>query len=117
MELKSKLNEMYAIMQKSYPDERPSEIYGRIADELDRILAVRQYNSFAAEAMSTEDFQKVKDFAVNEFFARQTQADKEIIASAYARIERGTVGRYDLRTIMDFWKEARAAWSKRRGRD
>lgn len=100
----AKLNEMYAIMQEHYPEEKPSEIYGRIADELDRILAVRQFNSFAAEAMSMEDYEKVKNYAVNDFFARQTQADKETITFAYAKVERGTAGRYDLQVVMDYWK-------------
>lgn len=120
MELESKLNEMYAIMQEHYADEKPSEIYGRIADDLDRILVVRQYNRFTEEEMSREDFQKVKDFAVNDFFAMQTEADKETIASAYARIERSTAGRYDLRIIMDYWKACRREYgikAKAEGRE
>ena len=76
-------------------------------------LEIKRFNQFARREAAREDYQQVKDFAVNEFFSRQTEADKEIIASAYARIERNTAGRYDLRLIMDFWIAARAAWSKK----
>ena len=75
--------------------------------------AIRAFNRFASRESKRKDFKQVKDFAVNDFFTRQTQTDQEIIATSYARIERNTAGRYDLRLIMDYWKAARAAWSNR----
>lgn len=76
-------------------------------------LEIKRFNRFARREAAREDYQQVKDFAVNEFFSRQTEADKETITFAYARVERGTAGRYDLQVVMDYWKAARAAWSKR----
>ena len=75
--------------------------------------AIRAFNRFASRESKRKDFEKVKDFAVNDFFTRQTQADKETIATSYAKIETGRAGIYDMQVVMNYWKAARAAWSKR----
>jgi hypothetical protein len=83
-------------------------------------LEIKRFNNFAKKEQGRKDYQQVKDFAVNDFFTRQTQTDQEIIASAYARIERGTAGRYDLRIIMDYWNACRREYgikAKAEGRE
>lgn len=80
---------------------------------MNMILEIKRFNRFAKREQGRKDFQQIRDFAMNDFFTMQTEADKKTIAGAYAKIERNTAGRYDLQIVMDYWKAARAAWSKR----
>lgn len=110
--MKSKLNELFTIMQENFPEETQAEIYGRIADELDAILAIREFNRFATEVMSYKDFRQVKEYAINDYFLKQTPKDREAIATSYARIERNTANRHDTQVVMDYWKACRREYGK-----
>ena len=87
---------------------------------MDMILEIKRFNRFARREAAREDYQQILDFATNDFFARQTEADKKTITFAYARIERGTAGRYDLQIVMDYWKACRREYgtkAKAEGRE
>jgi hypothetical protein len=74
--------------------------------------AIRAFNRFASRESKRKDFEKVKDFAVNDFFTRQTEADKETIATSYAKIETGRAGIYDMQVVMNYWKACRREYGK-----
>lgn len=75
---------------------------------------IRQYNRFAQKEMAMEDFQKVREYATNDYFEKQTKADQKAIVSAYARIEQGTAGKYDILIVMEYWKDCKRAYNKAR---
>lgn len=74
---------------------------------------IRKYNRFAQKEMAMEDFQKVREYATNDYFEKQTKADQQAIVSAYARIEQGTAGKYDILIVMEYWKDCKREISRR----
>lgn len=105
--LYDKMDEMYQVMSKAYPQSTPAEIYGMIADELDAILAVKEFNRFAREAASHKEFRKIQDYAINGYFQKQGADRKQAIAASYARIENNTASRHDMELVMDYWNACR----------
>ena len=98
-------------------------VFGRIrqAQELKRAQAERflrahaqsvaAFNEYANQAQAEPDFEEVKNYAVNDFFkALPTETDKEVIASAYARIERNAASPEDIYLIKNFYTQARSAY-------
>ena len=75
---------------------------------------IRKYNRFAQKEMAMEDFQKVREYATNDYFEQQTKADQAAIVSAYARIEHGIAGKYDMLIVMEYWKDCKRAYNKAR---
>ena len=98
-------------------------VFGRIrqAQEIKRAQAERflrahaqsvaAFNEYANQAQAEPDFEEVKNYAVNDFFkALPTETDKEVIASAYARIERNAASPEDIYLIKNFYTQARNAY-------
>lgn len=75
---------------------------------------IRKYNRFAQKEMAMEDFQKVREYATNDYFEKQTKADQAAITSAYARIEQGTAGKYDMLIVMEYWKDCKREYQARK---
>ena len=73
--------------------------------------SIADFNAYAQQASQEPDFEQVKDYASNEFFgALPTQRDKEIIAQAYARVERNSASPEDMYLIKNYFSQAKAAY-------
>jgi hypothetical protein len=73
--------------------------------------SVAEFNEYANQAQQEPDFEEVKNYAVNDFFkALPTETDKEVIAAAYARIERNAASPEDIYLIKNFYTQARNAY-------
>lgn len=76
------------------------------------IRSIQEYNDFAQEATKEPDYLKIKDFALNAYFASMDKARKKEVAGAYARLERSVVSPDELFTVMEYYAEARNAFRK-----
>lgn len=77
------------------------------------IRSVQEFNDFAQEATKEPDYLKIKDFALNAYFASMDKARREEVAGAYARLERSVASPDDLFTVMEYYAEARNAFRTR----
>ena len=75
--------------------------------------SIADFNRFATEAQSAPDFEDVKSFAVNDFFkAIPSEQDKQILAAAYARIERQTASPAEISLVKNFFAQAQAEYRR-----
>ena len=72
----------------------------------------RAYNDFAECVCSLSDYEGVKAFAVNDFFASRHVSEKQKVATAYAKIERNTATALELLIIMLYFAEALKAYRR-----
>jgi hypothetical protein len=73
--------------------------------------SVAEFNAYANQVTQEADFEQVKNYAVNDFFkALPSEQDKQVIAAAYARIERQSASPEDIYLIKNFYQQARAAY-------
>lgn len=64
------------------------------------------YENFVLEAMSKENYEQVRDFAVNEYFSRLDEESKRAVATAYARVGKGMGTTTDETLVMLYYSKA-----------
>lgn len=75
--------------------------------------SVADFNRYATEAQKAEDFEAVKNFAVNDFFkAIPSEPYKQVIATAYARVEQNTASPAEIYLIQDYFTRAQAEYRR-----
>lgn len=72
--------------------------------------AVSDYNNFAQKEMQAQDFQAVREYAMQEYFDKLPSVRKNIITSAYARVERNTASPAEIELVKAYYTEARDAY-------
>ena len=73
---------------------------------------VQEFNQMADRASKLKDFDKIKDFAYNEFFKQQTESRKLEIAIAMEKMKHQCGSREDIQTMIDYWKQAVRVFSE-----
>ena len=77
--------------------------------------SVRGFQEFRAKEEAEPDFPQINNYAVNDFFFQQPQDEQQIIAEAYARIERNVGSPQDIKTIKDYYKAAKRSYRQSAG--
>lgn len=69
---------------------------------------VNAYNEFANREMTAPDYEDIKNYAINDFYFKQSPLDQKILAEAYSRIERQMASGQDVKIIKDYYAAAAA---------
>lgn len=72
--------------------------------------AIAEFNAYAEQQTHEPDFEGVKNYAVNEYFKGLPGADKQVIAAAYARVERNVASPQDIYTVKNYFAQAQRAY-------
>lgn len=72
--------------------------------------AIAEFNAYAEQQTHEPDFEGVKEYAVNEYFKGLPGADKQVIAAAYARVERNVASPQDIYTVKNYFAQAQRAY-------
>lgn len=94
---------IYSKIQKER--ERQIEVNRRIIAEHNQ--NVLEYNKFAQEQMAEPDFENIVAYAKKDYFDKLKPHVQNVIASAYARIERNAGSPQDTVLIEDFFTKAK----------
>ena len=73
--------------------------------------SVNDYNNFYREQTQDPHFSDVVNFATNDYFEQLAPAKQQTIAASYARIEKNVASPAEIQLIMDYFREAKAAYS------
>ena len=76
--------------------------------------AVQSYNDFAQREMSSPEFEKIKNFAIGEYFDSLSPTAQNVIFSSYERIERQTASPAEVLLIQNFFANAKAAYTEKK---
>lgn len=77
--------------------------------------SVIRYNNFANEAMQDEHFAEIQDYATNEYFSKQDNADQTVIAGAYLRIQNNVASPQDTMIVRKYFTEAKNDYLRKHG--
>lgn len=72
--------------------------------------AVMEYNNFAQAESNEPDFREVQNYAINDFFEKQSKAEQPVIAAAYQRIETNTATPQDIMLIKRYFTDAKRSY-------
>lgn len=99
-----------------------NQVFGRIRDawvaqqqQAQQFLArhqrsVEDFNAFAQQQKGEPDFAQLQEYAREEYYGSLPQQEKEIIAEAYARVERNVASPQEIYLIKKYFEEAKAAY-------
>ena len=73
--------------------------------------SVNDYNNFYREQTQDPHFNDIVNFATNDYFEKLSPAKQQTVAASYARIERNVASPAEIQLIMDYFREAKAAYS------
>ena len=73
--------------------------------------SVADYNNFYREQTQDPHFNDIVNFATNDYFEKLPPAKQQTVAASYARIERNVASPAEIQLIMDYFREAKAAYS------
>lgn len=96
---------MNRIQQAQAEQMRQAEAFMQAHD-----ASVRDYNEFAQREMAEPDFQDVVKFATEDFFYGKSPAEQNIIAEAYARVERKVASPAEIMLVKGYFADAKAAY-------
>lgn len=72
---------------------------------------MKAFKEYEAEQMKDANFEAIKNYAINDFFEKQSSADQIMIRDAYARIERGVASPTDSYAVKKYFEEAKNAYN------
>lgn len=71
---------------------------------------VDNFNAFSNQEMQEEDFGKVQEFAVGEYFKGKSPMEQQILTEAYDRVQRNVASPAEYLSVMNYFKEAKGAY-------
>lgn len=73
--------------------------------------SVNDYNNFYQEQAKDPQFEAIKNYAVNEYFTKMPPSKQQTVAASYARIERNVASPAEIQLVMDYFRDAKAAFN------
>lgn len=73
---------------------------------------INDFNTFTAEQMQDANFEDVRKFAVDEYYKTKSPMEQQIINAAWERVQRNTASPAEYLTVVNYFKEAKEAFSR-----
>lgn len=76
---------------------------------------INDFNTFTSEQMKDENFENIRDFAIDEYYKTKSPMEQQIINAAWERVQRNTASPAEYLTVVNYFKEAKAAYAGKSG--
>lgn len=73
---------------------------------------INDFNTFTSEQMKDENFENIRNFAIDEYYKTKSPMEQQIINAAWERVQRNTASPAEYLTVVNYFKEAKEAFSR-----
>lgn len=84
--------------------------------EEQRAMAVTDYNSFAEKEFKDPNYSNIVNYAQNEYFEKTSPGEQQVIAIAYANIEKNMATPQDITLIKRYYSDAKRSYLAKMGK-
>lgn len=76
---------------------------------------INDFNTFTSEQMKDENFENIRNFAIDEYYKTKSPMEQQIINAAWERVQRNTASPAEYLTVVNYFKEAKTAYAGKSG--